>query len=85
MPLKAESTEIDKTITMKNVRGWVSIVSYLRNYIDTNYYIRALDARNLQILCMVFHDCQIMSPTQKLSQNNTPEPFNRVLVAFFDP
>ena len=32
-----------------------------------------------------FHDCQIMSGTQKLSQNNTPEPFNRVLVAFFDP
>ena len=38
--LKAESTEIDKTITMKNARGWVSIVSYLRNYIDTNYYIK---------------------------------------------
>jgi hypothetical protein len=25
-----------------------------------------------------------MSGTQKLSQNNTPEPFNRVLEAFFD-
>ena len=48
-------------------------------------FLRALDARNLRILCMVFHDCQIMSGTQKLSQKDTPEPFNRVLVAFFDP
>ena len=27
---------------------------------------------------------QIMSGTQKLSQNNTPETFNRILEAFFD-
>jgi hypothetical protein len=47
--------------------------------------LRPLDARNLQILCMVFMTVQIMSGTQKLSQNNTPEPFNRVLVAIFDP
>ena len=32
-----------------------------------------------------FHDCQIMSGTQKLGQNNTPEPFNRILEAIFDP
>ena len=47
--------------------------------------LRPLDARNLRILCMVFMTVQIMSGTQKLSQNNTPEPFNRVLEAFFDP
>jgi hypothetical protein len=34
---------------------------------------------------MVFMTGQIMSGTQELSQNNTPEPFNRVLEAFFDP
>ena len=28
---------------------------------------------------------QIMSGTQKLSQNNTPETFNRNLEAIFDP
>jgi hypothetical protein len=47
--------------------------------------LRPLDARNLRILCMVFMTGQIMSGTQELSQNNTPEPFNRVLEAFFDP
>jgi hypothetical protein len=42
-------------------------------------------AGNLRILCMVCMVGQIMSGTQELSQNNTPEPFNRVLEAFFDP
>ena len=63
---------------------------FLKKYSGQQFWLhvrplRALDTRNLRILCMVFHDCQIMSGTQKLSQNNTPEPFNRVLVAFFDP
>ena len=34
---------------------------------------------------MVFMIGQIMSGTQKLSQNNTPETFNRILEAIYDP
>ena len=59
--------------------------SYNKYHRLAKFFLRALDARNLRILCMVFHDCQIKSGTQKLGQNNTPEPFNRVLVGFFDP
>ena len=45
-------------------------------------HLRPLDARNF---CMVFMIGQIMSGTQKLSQNNTTETFNRILEAIYDP
>ena len=51
----------------------------------TIFFLRPLDARNLRNLCMVFMIGQIMSGTQKLSQNNTPETFNRILEAIYDP
>ena len=59
-------------------------INYILNFVF-NFIFKSPRRQEFTNFMYGFHDCQIMSGTQKLSQNNTPEPFNRILKAIFDP